>query len=98
MTRFCNPCQLNFTHVLKVDSLEDEEGKMLEELKWTKLVKRQRHNDRRPKNISQDELTKIYFDQLSHSDILKLYLLYEYDFKNFHYTFEYHKVKFPLNL
>ena len=98
MTQFCTPCQLNFTHVLKTEFIKDEEEHMLNELKWSHLVERQWHNKMRPNQFSEDELTKMYFNQLSYRDILRLYHLYQHDFNLFGYTFEYHHLKFPMGL
>ena len=41
-----------------------------------------------PGDIPGEQLTQIYFSVLSHSQILKLYTVYESDFLLFNYTFK----------
>ena len=58
----------------------------------------QRHlwnNKNKPSEMTEEELTKLYFKQLDMEDIEKLYEIYEMDFKLFGYSFQYKNMTFP---
>ena len=45
-------------------------------------------------NISDTELLKVYFEMLSDTEIRKLYNIYEGDFKQFQYEFNFRGIKY----
>ena len=45
-------------------------------------------------NISDTKLLQVYFEMLSDEDIRKLYNIYEVDFKQFQYNFDFRGIKY----
>ena len=45
-------------------------------------------------NISDTKLLQVYFEMLSDEDIRKLYNIYEADFKQFQYNFDFRGIKY----
>lgn len=93
----CNPTTLKaFKYILKFENLLTEEKKFLELHHWNISDKDMlKLNINRPKTISSDEITKLYFSILSKEQIKALYKVYELDFILFDYSFEFGDLVFP---
>ena len=55
-----------------------------------------RLNVNRVAEISSEEITQLYFSNLSENDIMSLYGVYEQDFILFDYTFKIRNITLPL--
>ena len=93
----CNPTMLKvFQYILKHEELEKEEELFLKHVKWDKKIKtRTKINVIRPPDVSNNDLTQIYFSTLSKDQVMGLYKIYELDFLAFNYTFEMKDLHLP---
>ncbi|CAG5100034.1 Similar to CHST8: Carbohydrate sulfotransferase 8 (Homo sapiens) [Cotesia congregata] len=82
---YCTPCSLNYTYILKVETLDLDQSLIIEKLN----LKNKIHPIHRHKG-SQDKLnpSKIYFRQLTQQQISELYNKYKLDFEMFDYSAE----------
>ncbi len=95
---FCSVCDLEYNIIVHFEKLEFE-SQFVENLIDSNHVSKQglmHFNPTLPLGMTQDELTKLYFQQLSAQDVEGLYKLYELDFRLFGYTFEYEEKIYPM--
>lgn len=80
--QLCLPCTLNYTFVGKYEKFDEDSQILLDMIDAPEI--------QFPKTRSggTSDILKHYYQQLSLSEIEKLYRLYEYDFKLFGYTLE----------
>ncbi len=86
---FCQPCKVNFSHIIKLESYSVEEQWFHKFLGVNKALKPLYENRHRPGTSSQEKITQDYFHQLSLEDVQRLYKLYEEDFLMFGYRFNF---------
>ncbi len=95
MFRWCSPCSIDYEYVVRFEALA-EEGEYLKHL--IDPAYRERNDWANPNpaaGMTSEDLTRLYFDQLTDSDISALYKIYEFDFKIFGYKFEYRNFTLP---
>ncbi len=94
---YCSVCGLEYNTIVKFEHLEFE-SQFVEQLIDPNHVADQRlthANPTLPSGMTQDELTKVYFQQLSAEDVEALYEFYKLDFRMFGYTFVYRGKEYP---
>ena len=72
-----------------------EEAAIKAELHLTDKLKSQSLNRHRPAKLTDEDLTQLYFKQLSKKDVADLFRLYENDFRLFDYAFKFQDMTFP---
>lgn len=81
-----------FRYILKLEKMVTEERNFIKSMPgWEAQIipKQPKLNVQRPSHLSSEDITKLYFTQLSSDDVLRLYTLYEIDFLLFDYAFEF---------
>ena len=74
---------------MRFEDIANEEPLLLKHLNIDHVIHRQWKNSNRMSGYTEDQLTKLYFEQLSKEEIDRLYDLYRYDFLLFSYNFKY---------
>jgi hypothetical protein len=96
-SELCTPCAIHYDYLLRFENIETEEMLLKKALRLDDaLPDAMWLNRNHPTGLDQDQLTALYFEQLSHDDIMALYRIYENDFRMFGYTFVYRNYSFPL--
>ena len=95
----CHPIQLQVNpYILKFENLNEEQVAFIEDVGWrNKIDNTIQLNVNRFAGISSEEITHLYFSNLSDNDIKNLYKVYEYDFLLFHYTFKIRNITLPFS-
>ena len=81
-----------FQYILKSEEMSTEEPNFIKSMPgWEAKIdlKQPKLNVQRPSHISSEDITKMYFTQLSRDDVIRLYRLYELDFLLFNYTLKF---------
>lgn len=93
----CHPITLKaFKYILKLESIETERPILLKYLKWNKKLDASKAlNAKKPSDLSEEELTQIYFSVLSKKQVTHLFEIYKLDFSLFDYTFQFKGLNFP---
>lgn len=94
ITEYCSVCQIPYRYIIRIEDNLLEERYLMQLLEPARVVGRLWKNHKNETH-SIEELTKIYFDLLSDSDIKRLYKIYEHDFKLFGYVFTFRGFSFP---
>ncbi len=95
MTRWCSPCSIDYDRVIRFESIGEEGEYLKHVIDPTHRLRTDWVNPNNPTGMSNEDLTRLYFEQLSDSDINALYKIYEFDFKIFGYTFEMRNITLP---
>jgi hypothetical protein len=101
INEYCSICDIvslkAYQYILKYEKLDKEEDEFLKHVKWNKILKKRLtiNVNYHPNELSDMELTKVYFSCLSKDQIISLYKVYELDFVAFNYTFEMNDLRFP---
>ena len=85
-------------HILKAENSDTEEASFIRSVPgWdTKISPSQpKFNVKRPKSLKSDEITRLYFAQLSIDNVMRLYEIYETDFNMFDYKFSFGNITLP---
>ena len=98
MSNFCHPCSVDFDYILRFETIDQEETKFKALMQFDTCLQTEWRNPNRPGDLSEDSLTKLYFEQLSSEEIHGLYEIYEGDFKMFGYSFQCRNMSFPLSV
>ena len=95
----CHPIQLQVNpYILKFENLNEEQVAFIEDVGWrNKIDNTIQLNVNRFAGMSSDEITNLYFSNLSDNDIKNLYKVYEYDFLLFQYTFKIRNITLPFS-
>ena len=94
----CHEIQLKaFRYILKSEELDKEEPAFIRHMGWENKINisEPKLNVQRPDEMTSEEITNLYFTQLSMDEVLKLYNLYEWDFLLFNYTFKFRDMVLP---
>ena len=95
---FCAPCTIDFTPVVRFESLSEEGDLLKRHLGLAEALPKEREawrNANSPERMQEEKLTQLYFRQLNATEVERLYRLYEDDFVMFGYTFEFQGRSFP---
>ena len=100
--KHCCVCDENyqkiFRYILKAEHIDTEEASFIRSIPgWdTKISPGQpKLNVKRPKTFKSDEITRLYFTQLSVDNVMRLYKIYETDFNMFDYKFSFGNITLP---
>ena len=98
--QFCSICHSStlkaFKYILKLESIEDERPILLKYLKWNKKLDASKAlNAKKPLDLSEEEVTQMYFSVLSKKQVTRLFDIYKLDFSLFDYTFQFKGLNFP---
>lgn len=92
----CGVCDIHYDAVIKFENLNTEEPLLERYLGIQNQVSFRRENENKvSQELSEEEVTKIYFESLSNEDVQRLYKLYEAEFLFFGYTFQFRNMTFP---
>ncbi len=94
MSNYCSACTVQYEHVFLFESI-DEEGEYLKHVIDPEVAEREEWVNPNPTSLKNEDLTRTYFEQLSDSDIMALYKIYEFDFKLFGYRFQFRNISLP---
>ena len=83
-----------YENIYKFENIETE-GEIMKRVLEPDKTFPERMINPNPTGMKNDELTKLYFSQLSDSDINYIYKVYEFDLKMFGYTFTYRNQTYP---
>ncbi len=89
-TNYCSLCSIKYDIVVHFENLSNE-GEYLKNVIDPDRVSEEAWMNPNPTGLKHEDLTKKYFEQLSDSDVMALYKIYEYDFKMFGYQFSFRK-------
>ena len=106
----CGTCGYQYNYILKFETIKTEEPDFIAQIGATgqntlprdyclitflclDLLHSKWENPNKL-NISDTELLKVYFEMLSDTEIRKLYNIYEGDFKQFQYEFNFRGIKY----
>ncbi len=87
-TNYCSLCSIKYDIIVHFENLGNESQYLKHVIDPDRISEESRMNPT-PTGLKHEDLTKKYFEQLSHSDIMALYKIYEYDFKMFGYQFSF---------
>ena len=95
----CHPIQLQVNpYILKFENLNQEQAAFIEDVGWRNAIDNTvQLNVNRFAGMSSEEITNLYFSNLSDNDIKNLYKVYKYDFLLFEYTFEIRNITLPFS-
>ena len=93
----CHPVQLQVNpYILKFENLNEEQPRFVQHLGWgDKIINTIRLNVNRVEEMTSEEITQLYFSNLSEEDIMNLYKVYKHDFILFDYTFRIRNITLP---
>ena len=94
----CHEDQLSvFRYILRFEELEKEEPAFIRYMRWENKINisQPKLNVQRPDGLTSEEITKLYFTQLSKDEVLSLYNFYKLDFLLFNYTFKFGDMVLP---
>ena len=87
---FCNPCQVNFTHLVKLETLERDSNAIIESAGLQSYLPNGKlsHENPNPKSHhhGQDRSMESYMNELSTEQVKELTKLYQPDFDIFGYN------------
>ncbi len=92
---FCQPCLLNFTQILRFEDLAGEEGAFKRLLGVEEVLPEAWRNSNAPGGMGAEQLTQMYFQQLTGEEVERLYRIYRDDFLMFGYEFKFGDLNFP---
>jgi len=92
---YCSVCSksLEYNHILHFENIETEESYLAKTLAAEDLIHQRWENKNTKDNISKEEILGKYFSLLTDQEIMKLYKIYEDDFRNFGYKFNFRSLK-----
>ena len=89
----CAPCVVKYDYVFRVEDLDiDEDLKGLLDANLNNIGEKNVHEG----GLNSEQITRIYFSTLSHSDIIKLWEIYKEDFLLFGYGNKFGNITFTL--
>jgi len=88
---YCSVCSktLEYNHILYFENIEKEESYLAKSLSAEELIHPRWENKNTDEKISKEEILGKYFSLLTDQDIMKLYRIYEDDFRHFGYKFKF---------
>ena len=91
ITRHCCLCQgvIDYNNVIKLEHFNTEERAFLEHKRWSDTLtsKDLEQNVNQKHNLTSEQVTELYFRDVSDADVKRLYNIYKADFELFGYTF-----------
>ena len=86
--RHCCLCQdkIDYNYVIKLEHFEEETA-FLELKQWPDLITTDAVNANQKHNMTSEQVTELYFKDVSDADVKRLYNIYKADFELFGYTF-----------
>lgn len=91
---YCSTCTIPYKNIFKFENIDVEMEKLKQIIGPEKNIPERIMNPN-PTEMTNEELTQLYFQQLSEGDISYLYKVYEFDFKIFGYTFKFRNITYP---
>uniref|UniRef100_A0A1B6D0G0 Carbohydrate sulfotransferase n=1 Tax=Clastoptera arizonana TaxID=38151 RepID=A0A1B6D0G0_9HEMI len=87
---YCTPCLLNYNIIAKVETLQRDQIYAIKMANLYDLIKPRWQHKTIPNGKSADEISKIYFSQLTMKEIERLHEKYRLDFELFNYSINKH--------
>ncbi|XP_063597741.1 carbohydrate sulfotransferase 11-like [Penaeus indicus] len=84
----CNVCSSDYTLILKLETMQEDERFLITLANYEELKKRQTQEWRHLKNATSQDLASQYYSLLTHEQILQLHQRYLLDFQLFEYTID----------
>ena len=93
----CDPTQMKLNpFILKFENLKEEQPAFLQEVGWNdKINQSMKLNVNPVDGMTSEEITQLYFSNLSENDVMNLYKVYQYDFLLFDYSFTTRNISVP---
>lgn len=92
---YCSPCTIPYHFIVKLENHNVEERFVKRLLAPQRKLPETRMNHLE-EEMNIEELTGIYFQMLDDQDVIRLYKIYEADFKMFGYEFSLRNLSFPV--
>ena len=85
----CSYCNFPYTYIQKMETFDRDAERILQKVNLGDLWKKHHQNNDRKTNITAEDLTKSYFNNLSYDIKETLFNIYRYDFESFNYHLKY---------
>jgi len=89
----CSVCEFTYNYILHFENIAQEEKHMINIIDERKVIKKKWSNNNERRELTKEELIATYYDLLTDQEILRLYKLFENDFKMFDYQFQFRGLK-----
>ena len=99
MIDYCSVCSMNYNYILKFEHYAEENFEFMQSVHLDQYLPEDNDfhrvvNGNHGQYKSSTEITKLYFEVLSNEEILKLFEIYQNDFKLFGYSFTFRNVTY----
>ena len=96
ISALCFVCEHQYNYVLKLETLESEQRRLIRHLGWPEIENVKSNANPNHHSLTSRQITQLYFKDIPDDDVRKLYEIYEADFKMFGYTFNHNGVELPI--
>ena len=99
MSDYCSVCSMNYNYILKFEHYAEENLEFMKSINFDQYLPQENNfhrvvNGNHQQDMSSTEITKLYFEVLSNDEILKLFEIYQSDFRLFGYSFTFRNVAY----
>ena len=96
---YCSVCSMNYNYILKFEHYAEENLAFMQSVQLDQYLPEDNDfhkvvNGNHGQHKSSSEITKLYFEVLSNEEIMKLFEIYQNDFRLFGYSFTFRNVTY----